>query len=206
MPLLKKKRSDASDASSKLSLGGLFGNSRKRMNQQNDNINNKVVKQKTSKKKMSSSNLAATVVCPDSSGRAISSSDKTKKVGRRIKSSAPALSSVKSHGDKGRQVLPLSTRLDSTTRIRSFGSSEYDLNSIPAAEDEARDTLPTPDSPSTPMRVGTSVHDHIYNLSVITDDILTSATDTVFDSLLCCASPVEACFEMPDIPSRVLEI
>ena len=203
MPLLKKKRSDASDASSKLSLGGLFGNSRKRMNQQNDNINNKVVKQKTSKK-MSSSNLGATVVCPDSPGRAISSSEKTKKAGRRIiKSSAPALSSVKNPDDK---VIPLSTRLDSTTRIRSFGSSEYDLNSIPAAEDEARDTLPTPDSPSTPMRVGTSVHDHIYNLSVITDDILTSATDTVFDSLLCCASPVEACFEMPDIPSRVLEI
>jgi len=199
MPLLKKKRSDASDASSKLSLGGLFGNSRKRMNQ-NDNINNKAVKQKTSKK-MSSSNLGATVVCPDSPGRAISSSEKTKKAGRRIiKSSAPALSSVK------KEVLPLSTRLDSTTRIRSFGSSEYDLNSIPAVEDEARDALPTPDSPSTPMRVGTSVHDHIYNLSVITDDILTSATDTVFDSLLCCASPVEACFEMPDIPSRVLEI
>ena len=202
MPLLKKKRSDASDASSKLSLGGLFGGgSRKRMNQQNDNINNEAVKQKTSRKKMSSSNLSATVVCPDSPGRAISSSDKTKKAGRRIiKSSAPALSSVK------KEVLPLSTRLDSTTRIRSFGSSEYDLNSIPAAEDEARDALPTPDSPSTPMRVGTSVHDHIYNLSVITDDILTSATDTVFDSLLCCASPVEACFEMPDIPSRVLEI
>ena len=198
MPLLKKKRSDASDASSKLSLGGLFGSSRKRMNQQNDNINNKVVKQKTSKKKMSSSNLSATVVCPDSP--AISSSEKTKKAGHRIKSSAPALSSVK------KEVLPLSTRLDSTTRIRSFGSSEYDLNSIPAAEDEARDALPTLNSPSTPMRVGTSVHDHIYNLSVITDDILTSATDTVFDSLLCCASPVEACFEMPDIPSRVLEI
>ena len=197
MPLLKKKRSDASDASSKLSLGGLFGGSRKRMNQQNDNINNKAVKQKTSKK-MSSSNLGATVVCPDSP--ATSSSEKTKKTGRRIKSSAPALSSVKSPDDK---VLPLSTRLDSTTRIRSFGSSEYDLNSIPA-EEEARDTLPTPDSPSTP--VPTSVHDHIYNLSVITDDILTSATDTVFDSLLCCASPVEACFEMPDIPSRVLEI
>ena len=204
MPLLKKKRSDASDASSKLSLGGLFGGgSRKRMNQ-NDNINNKAVKQKTSKKKMSSSNLTATVVCPDSPGRAISSSDNTKKAGRRIKSSAPALSSVKSHDDK---VLPLSTRLDSTTRIRSFGTSEYDLNSIPAAaEEEARDALPTPDSPSTPMRAGTSVHDHIYNLSVITDDILTSATDTVFDSFLCCASPVEACFEMPDVPSRVLEI
>ena len=204
MPLLKKKRSDASDASSKLSLGGLFGGgSRKRMNQ-NDNINNKAVKQKTSKKKMSSSNLGATVVCPDSPGRAISSSEKTKKAGRRtIKSSAPALSSEKIPDDK---VLPLSTRLDSTTRIRSFGSSEYDLNSIPASDEEARDTLPTPDSPSTPMRVGTSVHDHIYNLSVITDDILTSATDTVFDSLLCCASPVEACFEMPDIPSRVLEI
>ena len=202
MPLLKKKRSDASDASSKLSLGGLFGGgSRKRMNQ-NDNINNKAVKQKTSKK-MSSSSLGATVVCLDSPGRAISSSDKTKKAGRRIiKSSAPALSSVKNPDDK---VLPLSTRLDSTNRIRSFGSSEYDLNSIPAVE-EARDTLPTPDSPSTPMRVGTSVHDHIYNLSVITDDILTSATDTVFDSLLCCASPVEACFEMPDVPSSVLEI
>ena len=196
MPLLKKKRSDASDASSKLSLGGLFGNSRKRMKQQNDNINNKVVK---TSKKMSSSNLGATVVCPDSP--AISSSEKTKKSGRRIKSSAPALSSVKNPDDK---VLPLSTRLDSTTRIRSFGSSEYDLNSIPA-EEEARDTLPTPDSPSTPMSAY-SVHDHIYNLSVITDDILTSATDTVFDSLLCCASPVEACFEMPDIPSRVLEI
>jgi len=196
MPLLKKKRSDASDASSKLSLGGFFGSSRKRMNQ-NDNINNKVVKQKTSKK-MSSTNLGATVLCPDSPGRAISSSEKTKKAGRRIKSSAPALSSVK---NPDVTVLPLSTRLDSTTRIRSFGSSEYDLNSIPAVEDEARDALPTPDSPSTPMRVGTSVHDHIYNLSVITDDILTSATDTVFDSLLCCSSPVEACFEMPDIPS-----
>ena len=130
MPLLKKKRSDASDASSKLSLGGLFGGgSRKRMNQ-NDNINNKVVKQKTSNKKMSSSNLGATIVCPDYPGRATSSSEKTKKAGRRIKSSAPALSSVK---NKGHTELPL-TRLDSTTRIRSFGSSEYDLNSIPAEE------------------------------------------------------------------------
>lgn len=79
-----------------------------------------------------------------------------------------------SYPSEGRHV-PLSLRLSADAQDRSYGSSDVSLNtagvSTVAVEKYGRCSSPF----STPLKPATSIENQVYNLSAITDDILTAA-------------------------------
>ena len=165
MPLFRKKRSDASDGSSlshnstSFSLGRL-GSKKRQNNNDNETMDpNKVavVPNKAKKRNNSSSTKKAAVASNDEAT---------------VLAGPPRKRSSSSYPSEGRHV-PLSLRLSTDEQDRSYGSSDVSLNtalSTVVVEKHGRC------SPSfTPLKPATSIENQLYNLSAITDDILTAA-------------------------------
>ena len=204
MPLFRKKRSDVSDGSSlshssTFSLGRL-GSKKRQNNNDNDNVDpNKVavVPNKAKKLNNSSSKMAAVTshndeetVCSkkrQNANKLAVVPNKAKKINNNSSKKAVVASyndeetilagrprKISSYPSEGRHV-PLSLRLSADAQDRSYGSSDVSLNtagvSTVAVEKYGRCSSPF----STPLKPATSIENQVYNLSAITDDILTAA-------------------------------
>ena len=165
MPLFRKKRSDASDGSSlshnstSFSLGRL-GSKKRQNNNDNETMDpNKVavVPNKAKKRNNSSSTKKAAVA---------SNHEAT------VLAGPPRKRSSSSYPSEGRHV-PLSLRLSTDEQDRSYGSSDVSLNTALSTVVVEKHGRCSPSS--TPLKPATSIENQLYNLSAITDDILTAA-------------------------------
>ena len=212
MPLFRKTRSDTSDRSAR-SIGLLPSLSRKRSSHQNDdnvNPNKKVSRKKNvtssdgKKNKKNKKKVFAHSVDQVFSDISTSRGDKNVASSRQRKSKSNSSSKKKTkivNTQSSRSVHP-NKRVPLSNKVmlkddRSFGGSDATMNT--ARYKAAK-------SYSTPLRPATSVENHIFNLSAITDDILTSATETVFGmAQSCCAMDTSTqCFDMSSYPSELL--